>query len=550
MSLAEVTVAIESGCHVVSLQASLIERVNVIRAIERELAIAFGLPCYLWNLGAGRFQELSPSVSRQGNSDVCGVERSQPLDVLEFLSHQPGSGVYILEDLHPFLDQEADDVPSRMVAGRVVSRLINIASDRSGGSIYLILLGLQNVELPEVIRSLIPEVWYPLPDYQEREAMLRQFLPQIESGVDLEIVPTLAQRAGGLSIEEIKMSLRLAVAKSGGSLASKGVGLLLDFKVERLKQFDLAFTPSPDVSDFGGMDRIRDAIDGVKRDYTQAARRLGIPLPKGWLLVGPPGTGKTLVCQFCAKMLEFPLISVDTGAIAAGGASYLRRLIDRVEASTPAVVYLDEFDKLFPDPGVPADVKQRQVLGFLLTWLQNKVSQTFVIATLNRLDALPPELTRLGRFDEIFYVDFPQAGERKDILHLHLARFDRRYRHGSVLTMKEWRILLSRTVNCTGAELAGMVEKAAKRQFHAGAREIVLGLDELMAAREEITPLYMADTDRLLRMRNAAKRMATSAASVDDSAYAPPPMTLWGNVEGDSSVFSSETDVNAILPEG
>ena len=135
MSLAEVTVAIESGCHVVSLQASLIERVNVIRAIERELAIAFGLPCYLWNLGAGRFQELSLAVSSQGNSDVCGVERSQPLDVLEFLSDKAGPGVYILEDLHPFLDQEADDVPSRMVAGRVVSQLVNIASDRSDGSI-------------------------------------------------------------------------------------------------------------------------------------------------------------------------------------------------------------------------------------------------------------------------------------------------------------------------------------------------------------------------------------------------------------------------------
>ncbi len=336
-------------------------------------------------------------------------------------------------------------------------------------------------------------------------------------------IPQLALAAGGLSPEEIRSGLRLVKAQQKPLIQG-----LLDFKIQRLKAFNLSFTPRPNVSNFGGMDRIRAGINGIKKDYSNEARSHGIPLPKGWLLVGPPGTGKTFVSKFCASILEFPMIAVDTGAIASGGASYLRRLIDRIEASAPAVVYFDELDKLFPESGQPADITQRQVLGLLLTWLQDKISQTFVIATLNRLDSLPPELTRLGRFDEIFYVGFPQNGERKDILHLHLARFDERYKNGnSPMSDKDWRVIINQTVNFTGAELSILVEKAAKKLFHE-LKKIEINLEELLATRREITPLFMRDTDRILRIENIAKGVASPCSSPDSSIYAPPLTTLWG----------------------
>lgn len=341
-------------------------------------------------------------------------------------------------------------------------------------------------------------------------------------------IPQLALAAGGLSPEEIKSGLRLVKAQKKPLIQG-----LLDFKIQRLKAFNLSFTPRPNVGNFGGMDRIRAGINGIKKDYSNSARSHGIPLPKGWLLVGPPGTGKTFVSKFCASILEFPMIAVDTGAIASGGASYLRRLIDRIEASAPAVVYFDELDKLFPDSGQPTDITQRQVLGLLLTWLQDKVSQTFVIATLNRLDSLPPELTRLGRFDEIFYVGFPQNGERKDILHLHLARFDERYNNGnSPMSDKDWRVIINQTVNFTGAELSILVEKAARKLFHE-LKIIEINLEELLATRREITPLFMRDTDRILRIENIAKGVATPCSSPDSSIYAPPLTTLWGKKNED-----------------
>lgn len=513
--LEEFRLSIESGRNIISIQCQLAERERVIEALYQE-TITGQIPCYLWNSGLGTFR-------RVGSSRYSELKATSPLEVIEKIADYSEDCCFILEDLHSFLYEPNTDFCSRVTAERLRSQLINLTFTWADTRKYVVLLGTQETELPPILSSIIPEFWQELPHYEENVALLKELLLKFGMKAD---IPQLALSAGGLSVEEIRTGLRLV--KAQGKSLIQG---LLDFKIQRLRAFNLSFTPQPNVGNFGGMDRIREGIIGIKKDYTNEARKHNIPLPKGWLLVGPPGTGKTFVSKFCASILEFPMISVDTGAIASGGASYLRRLIDRIEASAPAVVYFDELDKLFPDLGQPADVQQRQVLGLLLTWLQDKVSQTFVIATLNRLDSLPPELTRLGRFDEIFYVGFPQNGERKDILHLHLARFDSRYEDGnSPMSEKDWRVLINQTVNFTGAELSIMVEKAARRLFHQG-KEIQINLEEMLAIRQEIIPLFVRDTDRILKIENIAKGVATPCSSPDVSIYAPPLTTLWGNID-------------------
>ena len=540
--------SIESGRNVISIQCQLPERVRIIESICLNIQMSRHIPCYLWNLGQGSFlsiatrheleAESNPSArspigepaeplpiptenaTRTAFHNELNAKVNSPLDVIAQVNNYSEDGFFILEDLHSFLHESDSDMQSRITAQFLRSQLINLAFAIADTHKYVILLGTQETELPAILSSIIPEFWNPLPHYEENEALLQELLPEMGLSGD---IPQLALAAGGLSTEEIKSGLRWVKAQAKPLIQG-----LLDFKIQRLKAFNLSFTPRPNVGNFGGMDRIREGIKGIKKDYTNEARLQGIPLPKGWLLVGPPGTGKTFVSKFCASILEFPMIAVDTGAIASGGASYLRRLIDRIEASAPAVVYFDELDKLFPDAGQPADMTQRQVLGLLLTWLQDKVSQTFVIATLNRLDSLPPELTRLGRFDEIFYVGFPQNGERKDILHLHLARFDERYKNGfSPLSDQDWRVIINQTVNFTGAELSILVEKAARKLFHQGGK-FEINLEELLETRKEITPLFMRDTDRILRIENIAKGVASPCSSPDSSIYAPPLTTFWG----------------------
>jgi ATP-dependent 26S proteasome regulatory subunit len=511
----ELELAIESGKNVISLQCQLPERIKVIQELS-QIAKGREIPCYLWNLG-------TRTLECVGNRQKLDIKVTSPLNVVGALTPFSQDGFFILEDLHSFLNESESDIKSRIAAVQMRSLLINLAFAWADTRKIAVLLGTQETELPPILGSIIPEFWNPLPHYEENVALLEEILPSLSLSAP---IPQLALAAGGLSTSEIRSGLRLV--KAQGKPLVQG---LLDFKIQRLKAFNLSFTPRPNVGNFGGMDRIRTGIEGIKKDFSHQARQHGISLPKGWLLVGPPGTGKTFVSKFCASILEFPMISVDTGAIASGGAQYLRRLIDRIEASAPAVVYFDELDKLFPEAGQPADVQQRQVLGLLLTWLQDKVSQTFVIATLNRLDSLPPELTRLGRFDEIFYVGFPQNGERKDILHLHLARFDERYKNGnSPMSQKDWRVIINQTVNFTGAELSTMVEKAARLLFHQG-KDIQINLEELLAIRQEIIPLFVRDTDRILRIENIAKGVAMPCSSPDSSIYAPPLTTLWGNKE-------------------
>ncbi|MCV3212397.1 AAA family ATPase [Plectonema radiosum NIES-515] len=182
------------------------------------------------------------------------------------------------------------------------------------------------------------------------------------------------------------------------------------------------------------------------------------------------------------------------------------------------------------------DIGSRQVLGTLLTICYRiRKLRWIAIATLNRLDALPPELTRVGRFDEIFYVGFPQAIERKEILMMHLAQLDERYKNDNVLTEKEWRIILNKTVNCTGAELAQMVEKTARCSFRAASRslfyqgrEMQIGLGELLEQRSLMVPLYVRDTDRILAIENRAKYICQPASSTDTSEFAPVITSFWG----------------------
>lgn len=546
MQLQELGLLADSWSRIISVQTSLLERTTTIDWIEREWAAPRNLPVFLWNLGQRGFKQVKRKSDRHyiefypvdEDFDLLGDDC---LQVLDFISNYPNAGVFVLENLQSLVVIPPNaDSQSRQHALTIISQLVNIYDQLkfSEKQKYLLLLGTDEVSLPKRLSGLIPEVWKPLPSLNEISCLLKEFLPSLLGlsilPEDIDI-PTISLTASGLSLKEIRIGLRLGFNQARGKYVSLNeflINYLLDYKKELLRGQSLEFISQPDVPDFGGLDRLKQALGFVKLDYSSEARQHNIPLPKGWLLVGPPGTGKTLAAKVSARELGFPLISVDVGAVSGGGTAYLKRLIDRIEACAPAVVYFDEFDKLFTASGnTGEDTNSRALLGVLLTWLQEKQSATFVIATLNRLKALPPELTRVGRFDEIFYVGFPNAIERKQIIQLHASRFDERYKYSdSPLTQQEWKIVLGKTVNCTGAELSRIVEKAARKLFHEG-RQMQLELQELLQQREAITPLYVRDPDRVLAIENEARYVAQPASSEDTSVYAPPIQSFWGDVQ-------------------
>lgn len=456
-----------------------------------------------------------PLVLQQFNqlSDRLGVE----LVPLTFSSSEnfPNltSGKLYLLDEFPTLLESFSGVQQYQIIQWLIS-LITQKIDKC----YFILTNGIGQSLPDYLLPLIPSLNWPLPNLSDIKTLLSNELGTTDE--------SLAVPLAGLSTAEIQTGLRLIDPNQ----AIKPQ--LLSFKQQQLSALGLTFLPTPNLSTVGGLDRIKTAIKQVAIDYSDFAQANGIPFPKGWLFAGPPGTGKTFTAKICAVELGFPLISVGVDIIKSKGAAYLKQLLIRIESASPAVCYFDEFDKFFdPDTALNGGSNSQEVLGVLLTWLQEKQTKTFVIATLNRLDALPPELTRAGRFDRIFYVGFPQAIERFEILKLHANRFDSRYGNGDnyfPLTQQQWAILLNRTQNFTGAELQALVEKAAQTKFYTGVDSITLNLDDFLQARSLITPLYLRDTERVLAMENRARFVSEPSSSPDDSVFAPPQTNLWG----------------------
>ncbi|NJM22373.1 MAG: AAA family ATPase [Richelia sp. SL_2_1] len=533
MELFQLNLLIDSGVPIVNVTTSARERMTVLEWIYRNCAEPENISVYLWNSGWGCFEQVNYNSEGQiifsaiNTSRLCN-SKTDIFAAFEFLMNTQTQGIFIFENLLSLANTESK--LSGLFSHKLTSQIVNIYYELENNDVFkkIIILTTDNVEMPESLASLIPTLFNPLPSSLDIADLLQNNLPNFVSQIDIS---TLVNAVSGLTIEEIRLGLAIANRSCEQSNINDLSKHLLAYKINRFRSFNLNFVSKPSVPDFGGLDLFKKFVLQAKHDFLIQARFANIPLPKGCLLVGPPGTGKTLAANVCALILGFPLVSVDTAAVVSGGATYLKRTLERVEACAPVVLYFDELDKLFfTSTNDGSGINSTEILGTLLTWLQDKNTPVFVVATLNRLDALPPELTRMGRFDEIFYVGFPQAYERKEILMMHLASFDRRYQDSNVLTQKEWRIILNKTVNCTGAELARMVEKAARKLFHQGLK-MNIGLAELLEQREIMVPLYVRDTDRILAIANRAKYFAQPASSEDTSEFAPVLTSFWGDTQ-------------------
>jgi SpoVK/Ycf46/Vps4 family AAA+-type ATPase len=229
------------------------------------------------------------------------------------------------------------------------------------------------------------------------------------------------------------------------------------------------------------------------------------------LLIGIPGTGKSLTAKCVGSMWQMPLLRLDVGKIFGGlvGSSEenIRKVVKTAEAIAPAVLWLDELEKGFSGTGssnMSDGGTTSRVFGTFITWLQEKSSPVFVIATANNVQQLPPELLRKGRFDEIFFCDLPQKEERKQIFGIHLSKKKRDKANFDLDRLAD------ASVDFSGAEIETAVIAALYDAFDAG-REI--DTDGIMQAVTEIVPLSVTMREVIEGMREWARTRARSASS-------------------------------------
>ncbi|MEC9030033.1 MAG: AAA family ATPase, partial [Cyanobacteriota bacterium] len=350
----------------------------------------------------------------------------------------------------------------------------------------------------------------PLPQEPELRTLLENIAQASGSPLSADVLEELTHACSGLSEMRVRQVAARALAQRG-KLGWADLAEVLEEKrqtVARSEVLEYCVTEAS-LADIGGLDSLKGWLEQRHQAFSDEARHFGLPLPRGVLLIGPQGTGKSLTAKAIAHNWSMPLLRLDVGRLFAGlvGASEARtrETIQRAEAMSPCVLWIDEIDKGFGGDARSDGGTSQRVLANVLTWMAEKTSAVFVVATANGVERLPGELLRKGRFDEIFLLDLPFSEERRNILELHIQR----RRPNLNLPLAE---VIDRSEGFSGAELEQTVIEAMHLAF-AERRE--LGETDLILAASQLVPLSRTAREQLNALKEwAASGRARAASSV------------------------------------
>lgn len=307
--------------------------------------------------------------------------------------------------------------------------------------------------------------------------------------------------SSGLSRRSIESAINLSVGKHH-KIGLNVIQTLTQMKFEELQKHGIQYSPPPTV-EIGGMENLKSWLLRRSKilNLVNKEEYSSMPLPKGIFLVGPPGTGKSLVPKTIGATWNMPVLKMEISSmldsLVGSSEANLRVMFRMAEYVSPCVLWIDEIDKTFSnvlDSKGTNGLIQR-LFGDILTWMQEKQSWVFVVATANRVENLPPELLRRGRFDEVFYTSLPNQAERLEILSNHLARHHVDPNSpNSQLSWDDVVILADSAVDYSGAELQAVVDNA----YTISACEDRMGVvtyEDLVQAMREIIPLAVTNPD-------------------------------------------------------
>jgi SpoVK/Ycf46/Vps4 family AAA+-type ATPase len=338
-------------------------------------------------------------------------------------------------------------------------------------------------------------------------AVLDECCQALEVPLQPETVAAAVTSALGLGLEEARRAFRLALRAGGdptGSVLEEKRRLLR--RSAALDCLDLG-EEAAGLRAVGGMDELKRWLQERQRALGPEARAFGLPAPKGLLLLGVQGCGKSLCAKAVAAQWRLPLARLDLAGVFAGEVApeaALRQAIAAAEAMAPAVLWVDEIEKGFGGSALQEDASLYRLFGWFITWLAERQSELFVVATANEVEGLPPELLRKGRFDEVFFVDLPDLRSRQEILAIHLERRGRDSTRMSIPSLAQ------RAEHFSGSELEQVVVSGLHAAFAAG-RE--LEAVDLERALQQAVPLYRTYEERIKALRAWAQDRARPASS-------------------------------------
>ncbi len=462
-----------------------------------DIAKAHGKDLMEWTATKGLH---SLSSLNKGPND----ETREPVAALHAIARLANPSIVLLKDFHRHFEE-----PVTVRALRELGFALKNAFTTA-------IVVAPTLKIPDELEKDISVIDVPLPGKADLMQLLKEIVRVVTKNKRATVELTKAQAeslvsaAHGLTLAEAENAFAKAIAQDS-RLDGNDVQLLLEEKSQVVRKNGLLeyFATDQTLAELGGLQHLKRWLSRRQNAFSEPARAFGLPEPKGLLLLGVQGCGKSLTAKAIATSWRLPLVRLDMGRIYSGyiGASEenLRRAIRVVESLAPVVLWIDEIEKGFAgssggqsDSGVSA-----RVFGTMLTWLQEKTSAVFVVCTANRIDGLPPELLRKGRFDEIFFIDLPTEAERSDIFHIQLTK---RGRDPSTFPLDA---LAAASIDFSGAEIEQVVISALYDAFADG---VELTAAHLQTSIAETMPLAVTMAEDVNRLRAWAKHRTRSAS--------------------------------------
>jgi len=412
--------------------------------------------------------------------------------------------LFLLADFHDYLEQK--EIRTRL---RILSQELKYSRK------HIIILS-PIFPIPVELEKEITLLEVPLPDKLELRKTLKVLIAEIGQGsqkqfqIDRELEEQLVNAALGLTIHEADLAFSRALVETNG-FNYGSIKYVIKEKEQVIKKSKILeyYHTNESFKNIGGLNNLKSWLNTRGQAFSVKALDFGIQEPKGVLLTGVPGCGKSLIAKAIASIWNMPLLRLDIGKVFEGivGSSEnnMRKAILTAEGIAPCVLWLDEIEKGLAgiqSSGATDSGTTARVFSTFLTWMQEKTKPVFIVATANNLDALPPEILRKGRFDEIFFVDLPTQREREEIFKIHVEKLKR------TLSSNDYQLLASATKGFNGAEIESVVKDALFLAFDRTVKldsKSDLSREDIAKIIQKTIPLSATRKAEIENMREIAK---------------------------------------------
>jgi len=458
------------------------------------LADSLGLKLFTWKLTQG--------LKR---TDIEGAVymTAEPKSALDHVISSKFPAIYLFQGIGHFMNDPG-----------IAARLEEASRSLSCINGAVIITG-EDLNIPESTRFLMAEVSMPVPQRKEYEELLKNIIRDMNSKANISIqisetdLNKLMNNLSGLTLLEAEKILTRSIIEDG-SLNARDIQRVIDAKRAIVEKDGLLeyYPQESGMSEIADMATLKEWLNKRKMIINEPSRAVsfGLTFPRGILLLGIPGSGKSLCAKAVSMEWGLPLLKMDPSNLYnkyIGESEHnFKRAMTTAEKMSPVILWIDEIEKAFASGGSEDGGVSQRILGTFLSWMQDRKGDVFVVATANDVEKLPPEFLRKGRFDEIFFVDLPDAESRAAIFAIHIKK---RGKNHESFKIEE---LASMSEGFSGAEIEQAVVSALYGAFSQNCElNDELLKNEILKTR----PLSIIRAEHIQRLRQWASSRTVNA---------------------------------------